>query len=115
MPEQEAAKPPQEIPRLTDDEIKELARDIVEDKVFTSGMCPQEMLGMVFMPYGLGGMNNMDLANVGAIVEHYAKAGERGINGYPMFMSCRVIHKDDWTKVGEKALAIDAAIKAAME
>jgi hypothetical protein len=35
-------------------------------------------------------------ADVGVIYEHYEKAGPRGVNGYPMFMSMRILHREDW-------------------
>jgi hypothetical protein len=67
------------------------------------------------MPIGLGGLGGVDVDQIGAIIEYLDKAGERSINGYPIFMSCRVVHKDDWAQVAEKAMAIDAAIKEAMK
>ncbi len=42
-------------------------------------------------------------ADVGVIYEHYAKAGPRGINGYPMFMSCLILHREDWKIIREAA------------
>ena len=42
-------------------------------------------------------------ADVGVIYEHYAKAGSRGINGYPMFMSCLILHREDWKIIREAA------------
>jgi hypothetical protein len=35
-------------------------------------------------------------ADVGIVYEYYDKAGPRGINGYPMFTSCRILHREDW-------------------
>ena len=37
--------------------------------------------------------------DVGILYEEYAKALPRGVNGYPMFMSFRILHKDDWAIV----------------
>lgn len=34
--------------------------------------------------------------DLGVIYEHMSAAGPRGINGYPMFMSLRLMHRDDW-------------------
>lgn len=35
-------------------------------------------------------------SDVGVIYEHYDKAGPRGINGYPMFVSMCILHREDW-------------------
>jgi len=38
-------------------------------------------------------------ADVGAIIGSMKDAMPRGINGYPMFGSVRLIHKDDWERI----------------
>lgn len=37
--------------------------------------------------------------DVGILYENYSEAMPRGVNGYPMFMSFRILHKDDWAIV----------------
>jgi len=100
--------------RLDADEVKCVARGLVEGRVFTADMCPPDMIGMVFMVVGMGGLANYDLDKVGNIYEWLDRAGERGINGMPMFMSCKVAHVDDWPLVVEMAKVIDDAIQAAL-
>ena len=37
--------------------------------------------------------------NLGIVWEWYDKSLPRGINGMPMFMSCRLMNKEDWERV----------------
>lgn len=37
-------------------------------------------------------------AQIGVLWEWMSKAGPRAINGYPIFMSMRVMHRDDWSR-----------------
>lgn len=37
--------------------------------------------------------------DIGILYEEYRAAGPVGINGYPMFFSFRILHKDDWAIV----------------
>lgn len=37
-------------------------------------------------------------SQLGIIWEHHNKSLPRGVNGMPMFMSCRLMHKDDWER-----------------
>lgn len=39
--------------------------------------------------------------NIGMLYEDYSKAGPRGINGYPMFMSCKIVSVEDTGKFVE--------------
>jgi hypothetical protein len=34
--------------------------------------------------------------DLGVVYEYYDKAGSRGINGYPIFTSLRLMHREDW-------------------
>lgn len=38
------------------------------------------------------------MKNIGMLFEDNSKAGPRGINGYPMFMSCKILSCDDANK-----------------
>lgn len=42
------------------------------------------------------------------------KANPMSVNGYPTFFSCRLVHKDDWKVIGERALAVQAAMDKAL-
>ena len=39
--------------------------------------------------------------SVGNVVEDIAKAGPMAVNGHPVFLSCRVIHVEDWERIVE--------------
>jgi hypothetical protein len=105
----------QPVPRLTDDEIADVVRGLVAGSIFTAAQCPPEMLASVFVILGLGGLQqaNIDPETIGMIYEYMDKAGERGINGYPMFFSCKLIHKDDWTIIADRAIAAQEALDRA--
>ena len=36
---------------------------------------------------------------LGIVWEYYCKAYPKGVNGYPVFMSCNLMHKEDWEEV----------------
>jgi hypothetical protein len=54
-------------------------------------------------------------ADLGVIWAYMKDALPRGVNGYPMFMSARLMHKDDWTEVMRVAEATRGALETAME
>lgn len=84
-----------EIRLKTEEELRQLALDIVEGKVFTDRHCPPEMLAACFMWIGLGGMagwSEEDIDTVGTIYEYIDKAFGRGINGFPTFASTQFVH-----------------------
>lgn len=86
----------------------------MKNRYFVATQCPPDMITSVFMPL-LGGLTGMDTTKIGNILEEYAKAGPRSINGYPMFFSCRIIHIDDWRVITEKARAVQQALDEALE
>ena len=109
------AKP---IPPKTEDELKQLVRDLVSGKVFVNSMIPEgeaRTLGMVFMVISLGGLEGIDTSTIGQIYEYYHKAGPGSINGFPMFYSAQLINVEDWAKVMSMANAIEAATTAVLK
>jgi len=90
----------------TDDELRQLAVDIVSGLVFTSAHIREEdlnnLLGMVFMPILFMDEHSRKelVANeIHTIYEYYSEAGPRAINGKPIFMSCRMLNRTDSQKV----------------
>ena len=83
---------------MTDAELRKLAMDIMEGRVFGSWQIPSEewaqMLGSVFMPLALGGQDVISDDTV-HVFEYLDKAGSRFVNGYPMFLSCQCLMADD--------------------
>lgn len=101
-------------------ELNRLARDIVQQQVFLSVYIREadmQMLGMIFMPLGLGALADMSEAEVndiGVVYEYYDKAGPRSVNGYPIFFSCHIISRQDWEYVVKKVDGMREAMKAIM-
>lgn len=89
----------QDVPRLPEAQIKELAKDMAMGKVFCDRhIHPEEhisMVGSVFMPIGLGVLSQVHGDQLGMFYEYMDKAGPRSVNGYPMFMSVKIMHRDD--------------------
>lgn len=92
----------------TDEELKQLAVDIVEGAVFSCLHHMRDMsdLQMVFMPIALGAFSECteeELKDVGMIYEYLDKAGPRSINGMPSFFSFAFLNRADTHKVCEMA------------
>lgn len=102
-----------EVPRMNADEIADLVRALVNGSVFTGAQCPPDMLASVFMVLGLGGTGDIDPASIGMVYEYMDKAGEMAINGFPMFLSCKFVHKEDWAVVCDRAIAAQEALNRA--
>jgi hypothetical protein len=88
-------------PRMSDEDLRQWVLDFLADRVFTSLHIPtghQDMLGTVFMPLALGGLQKVpeeEIQNIGLFWEYMHTAGPRAVNGLPMFMSMRFMHRDD--------------------
>lgn len=110
----------------TDDELKQLARDIHGGRVFTDRNirrpegAPTEtqaeivasLIGHIFMPLGLidGESRARLLAQEPMLFyEYLSKAGPRSMNGYPMFMSLNIITKEEWPLLEQYLAALEAA------
>ena len=106
-------KDPYVPPRMSEEELQKIVLGLVSGRIFTASEAPVDLVGMIFMPLGLGGLYTVDWEQVGNVIEYMDKAGPRGVNGYPIFMSCQLIHKDDWSIIAERALATDEAMRAA--
>lgn len=102
-------------PRLTGEEIRQMVLDITGNKYFLGSSAPVEDWPMIFLPIGLGGLANVDIDTIGMVAEEWDKAGDRSINGYPIFLSCKIIHVDDWAVIVEKVQATVKAIHAVLD
>jgi len=89
----------------TDEELKQLAKDMLADKIFTNAHIREgddKLLGSIFMPIMLMDQEQRDkleAENVNLLFEYYTEAGPRSINGYPSFMTMKYMTKDEWEKV----------------
>lgn len=102
-----------ELPRMTDEELKQFVLDACDGHIFTNTMCNRpEDVSIVFMtialfPPGLF-YTKEAIQQVGIVWERMSEAGPRAVNGMPMFMSHRLMHIDDWKRA---AKAIDAELE----
>lgn len=91
--------------KKTVEEIKQLARDVLMGRVFTSSHIREHevaiMIGSIFMPMLFMGEEeykrvfcNKDKP-VGLIFEYLTEAGPRAINGYPTFLSMQLLSRED--------------------
>ncbi len=88
---------------MSEKELKQLAIDIVEGKVFGSwNITDADMLPMVFMVItfmDFDKIQELQDDDIWHFYEYLDKAGPRSINGMPIFFSAHTITKDDWKKV----------------
>jgi hypothetical protein len=101
--------------RMSEEDIEKVVLALVHEQLFTTDVCPPDMIPMVFMPIGFGALEDCDLDSVGAIYEYMDKRTENGVNGYPIFMSCQVAHVEDWKIIKERATAVRGAIDTALK
>jgi hypothetical protein len=95
----------------SDQEIKQLAQDFFRGRLFCDRHLmadgqPPAMLLSVFMPLGLcSNEQRRQVADIvgdhGMIYEYMDKAAERGVNGFPAFMSMQLLSDEDGRKVIE--------------
>lgn len=87
------------MPDRSDDELKQLAMDIADGKVFTSSHVPdhdQRLIPSIFMPLMfMGPEKAKEMGDVTLIYEYFDKAGPRSINGYPMFFSMTALKREE--------------------
>ena len=78
---------------------------------------PDRLLSNVFMPLIFGALRDWteeEVSQIGIIWEYLSAAGPLSVNGQPMFLSCRIMHRDDWKIVREMCEKANEASKIAM-
>lgn len=101
-------------PALTDKEKRDFVFGFISGRYFSASQVDDtSLLPMIFMPLGFGALADWDVESIGTIVGDMEKAGPRGINGYPMFMSFEVIGVEDWRDIGERVEKTLAAMNEA--
>lgn len=90
---------------MSREELAAFVLGVCDGKIFTLHHIRESerksMAGMVFMPIFFGAFSGLwpgELEQVGTVWEYLHEAGPLSINGYPIFMSLRVICKDDWER-----------------
>lgn len=103
-------------PKLTDEEIKDLARKMYRGEVFTSWqIAPQDMglLGSIFMPLALMDRSQklkFTRDKPEMLYAPMSAAGPRAINGYPMFFELSFVNKADADRVWAEYQSIKAEL-----
>ncbi len=107
------------IPDMPVEELKKLAVDYKESRIFTHlDIHNINDTSMVFMPIAL--MRKEDLEKLkasdpGLIYEHISEAGPRAINGMPMFMSFHSLNQEDTKRLFEMVGKLQAAEQEALK
>lgn len=89
---------------VTPPNLRALALDIVEGKVFGSWQLhnPAKELSMVFLALLFANKEDTP-TDIGAVYEYMSSAGVGSINGYPIFYSCRFLTMQQYKDVCEYA------------
>lgn len=114
LPEEDVPK----LPRMSKEMIGKIAEDLFREKIFTDkhlGDSANTLLPQVFVPLTLMEPERIApmIDDIGAIIEYYDKACQMAINGYPVFFSCQLVHKDDWKEIVEAYIKIKDAVEGA--
>lgn len=105
------------VPNRTNEELTQIAKDIVGNLIFTSNHLRESetrMIPQIFMPIIFGTFAESTkeyIDDIGLIFEYYSKAGPTSINGLPVFFSCSYISRHDAAIVGEKVKKIQDMLK----
>jgi len=103
---------------LSDVAIKELALGLVRNKYFCSDQLRNAAdVHMVFMPLVfLDKRTRKKIINDGVVhfYEEYSKASPRTINGYPCFMSMRMLTKLDYDDLRQVEQKLAKVLKEAL-
>lgn len=96
-PNTEVVSSPDEFKIRTDEELRQLALDIVEGKVFGSWMVPNDegmtAFRIITMFLGPDDYARMRERKVVGLFEYLDKAGPLSVNGLPSFMSMQLIYQ----------------------
>jgi hypothetical protein len=99
-------KPAFELPRMSNDALKQFVLDYIDGKIFIIQQIKQpSVVPMVFLPLAMGALSGVPkevALEIGTVWEYWDQAGPRGVNGYPMFTSCRFMWKGDWERAAAK-------------
>ncbi len=103
--------------RLPKKEVNEIAKGIIQNQIFCSYMAPDNLIVNIFMPLALMSKEDLskhDVENVGQIIGDMRDTFGMGVNGYPIFHSCRLIYKEDWKLILAKVRQMDKAMTKIM-
>lgn len=103
----------------SDEQLKAVALDVVEQRGLLSVGIPDSLLLMVFMPLALSDPKDIKKMQDDKVVVLYGEYPTKGrtVNGYPMCFSMKYFTDEDWTVLRpmiEKLQTSIAAAKAAL-
>lgn len=88
--------------RMSDNEIRTFVLGYCDGRIFTSADVEDpKLIPVVFMPVALGAFDSWSIdecEQIGLFWELTSVAGPGTINGYPMFLTARVMHREDWER-----------------
>lgn len=79
----------------TDEEIRELAKQLYRGEIYTSDQTPPDLTSMVWMVMAFAGeehIESMRRDGIAMFYEEISKAGPRAINGHPCFFSMAMLN-----------------------
>lgn len=87
---------------MSDEDLKRFVLGYCDSQIFTLHDMRTDdprLLRCIFMPLAFGNLSeHYEVEQLGTIWEWMKNAGPRAMNGYPTFMSVRVMHRDDWER-----------------
>jgi hypothetical protein len=104
------------VERLTDEEITDLARAIVTNRVYAAWTTEalDNSFGMFLMMIAGSAADlgqDVDWMNdIGMVYEDIAKASERSVNGYPTFFSAQYVHREDRMALNRECIRMAVAL-----
>jgi hypothetical protein len=106
------------IPDKTDEELKQIAIDIRAGRIFSDRHIPkgsEDMIHSIFMVFIFmdeAALKGLQDDPPGLIYEYMSKRGPMYVNGYPTFLSVRLLSKEDTNKVFDIIEQLEIAEKA---
>lgn len=100
----------------TDEELKQIALDMLHGKIFTDRHCKDlNELRSSFLILALMDpetMKKMEEDKINFVYEYYDQAGPRSANGRPIFLSCRCLDETESKRMLEFYEKMKAAVQA---
>ncbi len=109
---------PEPLHRVDHGELKKLAVALFSNQLFTSSHIEkgqEHLASSIFMPLLFldnDGREQLAAKKPHVFYEFMSEAGPRAINGYPIFMSVKMLVKEDWDLVKEMAAKMGEAAEA---
>ena len=107
-------KPEHKLPKLTDQQVKDLALEVYRGGVYLHDT--EEKIRIGALPLALGalkGWTEDEVNNIGMIISREKDWAPRSCNGIPMAFKIGLIHRESGLKVVEQYKLIKAAVDGA--